>query len=158
MPVRRSRVGRPEFLLIQTRSKPGFWTFPKGAVEPGESPLDAALRETLEESGVLGQASRVALGDFSMHGGGSSKRLSSSGGVGGGAGGSKVGPQKKMRMWLLHVGKMLPDDDPRWLERGKRDRKWFDADGARQALRAVVQSGRTEVGSVFERAVAEMEK
>ena len=28
-----------------------FWTFPKGRIDPGESPEEAALRETLEETG-----------------------------------------------------------------------------------------------------------
>jgi bis(5'-nucleosidyl)-tetraphosphatase len=28
------------------------WDFPKGLIEPGERPLDAALRETREETGV----------------------------------------------------------------------------------------------------------
>jgi bis(5'-nucleosidyl)-tetraphosphatase len=30
------------------------WDFPKGLVEPGEQPLDAALRETEEETGLTG--------------------------------------------------------------------------------------------------------
>lgn len=28
------------------------WDFPKGRVEPGETPLDAAIRETAEETGI----------------------------------------------------------------------------------------------------------
>jgi 8-oxo-dGTP pyrophosphatase MutT (NUDIX family) len=28
------------------------WDFPKGTVEPGEAPLDAALRETAEEAAI----------------------------------------------------------------------------------------------------------
>lgn len=32
----------------------GNWDFPKGAVEAGEAPLDAALREVREESGLAG--------------------------------------------------------------------------------------------------------
>ncbi|MCB9616877.1 MAG: NUDIX domain-containing protein [Sandaracinus sp.] len=31
----------------------GAWSIPKGAAEPGESPLDAALRETREELGLV---------------------------------------------------------------------------------------------------------
>ncbi len=40
-------------LLIRTRNLKGeeVWTFPKGLVEPGESPERAALREVFEETG-----------------------------------------------------------------------------------------------------------
>ena len=32
--------------------KPGYWNFPGGKVDPGESPMDAARRELAEEAGV----------------------------------------------------------------------------------------------------------
>ncbi len=40
-------------LLIRTQNLRGeeVWTFPKGLVEPGESPREAALREVFEETG-----------------------------------------------------------------------------------------------------------
>ncbi len=47
-------------LLLVQRSHPpqtGRWTVPGGRCEPGESPADAAVRETLEETGL-----RVAVG------------------------------------------------------------------------------------------------
>ena len=34
------------------------WDFPKGRVEPGEVPLDAAIRETAEEAGISDLAFR----------------------------------------------------------------------------------------------------
>ncbi|MEW6547083.1 MAG: NUDIX domain-containing protein [Bacillota bacterium] len=40
----------PEFLLI--RDAWGRWTLPKGLIEKGEKPLEAALREVTEETGV----------------------------------------------------------------------------------------------------------
>ncbi|MCG3129010.1 MAG: Diadenosine hexaphosphate hydrolase [Phycisphaerae bacterium] len=39
-------------LLIRARSDPTLWIFPKGHVDPGESPQHAALREVREEAGV----------------------------------------------------------------------------------------------------------
>ena len=40
----------PEFLLIQDAW--GRWTLPKGLIEKGEKPAQAALREVAEETGV----------------------------------------------------------------------------------------------------------
>jgi ADP-ribose pyrophosphatase YjhB (NUDIX family) len=39
-------------LLRRTGLGAGLWYIPGGIVEPGEDPLDAAVRETLEESGI----------------------------------------------------------------------------------------------------------
>ena len=55
-------VRNGQILLVQEASGPhqGKWGFPKGRVDPGESPEAAALRELFEESGqegrVLGRA------------------------------------------------------------------------------------------------------
>jgi len=42
---------REEFLLLQSRRRPGWWEPVNGAVEAGEPLLDAALREVGEEAG-----------------------------------------------------------------------------------------------------------
>jgi 8-oxo-dGTP pyrophosphatase MutT (NUDIX family) len=46
-------LGSPPSLLMIHDSY-GRWTFPKGLIEPGETPRQAALRELLEETGVGG--------------------------------------------------------------------------------------------------------
>jgi 8-oxo-dGTP pyrophosphatase MutT (NUDIX family) len=45
------RLGR-RFLLVEERKHGGGWYLPAGRVEPGESLLEAAQRETLEEAGI----------------------------------------------------------------------------------------------------------
>lgn len=51
-------------LLVRRRVAEGSlsWQFPAGQIEPGESPEDAAVRETFEEAGLVVAARRV-LGD-----------------------------------------------------------------------------------------------
>ncbi|XP_036593381.1 bis(5'-nucleosyl)-tetraphosphatase [asymmetrical] isoform X1 [Trichosurus vulpecula] len=41
-----------EFLLLQTSYGTNHWTPPKGHVDPGESDLETAFRETQEEAGL----------------------------------------------------------------------------------------------------------
>jgi 8-oxo-dGTP pyrophosphatase MutT (NUDIX family) len=50
--VYRSENGLPKFLLVTSRRRPQAWIFPKGRIERGETPEDAAEREVHEESGV----------------------------------------------------------------------------------------------------------
>lgn len=40
-------------ILLEKRADNGMWGLPGGAVEPGESVLDTALRETKEETGLV---------------------------------------------------------------------------------------------------------
>ena len=41
-----------KFLLVTARRQPGLWVFPKGHIEAGETPEQAAVREVAEEAGV----------------------------------------------------------------------------------------------------------
>lgn len=50
--VFRFRGVRIEYLLIRPKRQPDQWIFPKGHIEPGESAVQAAVREVLEETGI----------------------------------------------------------------------------------------------------------
>ncbi|HEX7003881.1 MAG TPA: NUDIX domain-containing protein [Trueperaceae bacterium] len=45
-------VVNDEGKVLLIRHFNGTWVFPKGHVDPGETPLEAALREVVEEAGV----------------------------------------------------------------------------------------------------------
>lgn len=47
-----------ELLLVTAKKNPRDWIFPKGHLEPHETPADAAVRELLEEAGVVGEVIR----------------------------------------------------------------------------------------------------
>ncbi|MDQ6883044.1 MAG: NUDIX domain-containing protein [Candidatus Dormibacteraeota bacterium] len=49
--------GAPRFVLIRAN---GRWSFPKGAIEKGETPAATALREISEETGLPREALRIA--------------------------------------------------------------------------------------------------
>jgi 8-oxo-dGTP pyrophosphatase MutT (NUDIX family) len=51
--VARTVNGEPEYLLVEASRKRGLWVLPKGHIETGETPEDAAVREVDEEAGVL---------------------------------------------------------------------------------------------------------
>jgi 8-oxo-dGTP pyrophosphatase MutT (NUDIX family) len=47
--VRRLLIGRGELLLLESPRRPGWWEPVNGAVDDGETLLEAALREVHEE-------------------------------------------------------------------------------------------------------------
>ncbi|GIF22220.1 NUDIX hydrolase [Paractinoplanes tereljensis] len=46
-------------VLLMRRGDNGQWSLPAGMVDPGEQPSDAALREVLEETGIVAVISSV---------------------------------------------------------------------------------------------------
>jgi 8-oxo-dGTP pyrophosphatase MutT (NUDIX family) len=54
--IRRAEQGLV-FAAIQPQGRPeGHWVLPKGLIEPGEQPVDAAVREVHEETGLVAEA------------------------------------------------------------------------------------------------------
>jgi predicted NUDIX family NTP pyrophosphohydrolase len=71
----RQRAGVLEVFLVHPggpyfRNKDeGAWTIPKGQIEPGEEPLDAACREFVEETGLSPQGPYLPLAPVRQKGG-----------------------------------------------------------------------------------------
>lgn len=53
-------------LLVTSSRRPELWIVPGGGVEPGEEPSVTAVREVLEEAGVIGELGRC-LGVFEVN-------------------------------------------------------------------------------------------
>lgn len=71
----RLRAGETEVLLVKPggpywrNRRSGVWMIPKGAVEPGEAPAEAALREFKEETGASLDLAPVKLARIRQSGG-----------------------------------------------------------------------------------------
>ena len=64
----RSTIFREDTILLVQEAEDGLWTLPGGWVDPGESPSEAAARETFEESGFQVSVKRLlALYDRDRH-------------------------------------------------------------------------------------------
>ncbi len=57
--------GLGEVLLLQDKN--GAWVFPKGHLDPGETHLDAALREVEEEAGIEAFCPNLAWNDSTRY-------------------------------------------------------------------------------------------
>jgi phosphohistidine phosphatase len=64
---------RIEFCLITTSA--GRWGFPKGRIDPGETPEQTALKEALEEAGLHGRIVGAPLLGYRTDKNGESKRV-----------------------------------------------------------------------------------
>ena len=96
-----------EYCLITTSS--GRWGFPKGYIDAGESPEQAALKEALEEAGLHGQIVGAPLVCYRS---------------------GKNGSTKRVVAWLMEVS----DCDGQWAEASVRQRRWVSQDEARDLL------------------------
>jgi 8-oxo-dGTP pyrophosphatase MutT (NUDIX family) len=64
-----------QFLLVHERKHGQLWYLPAGRVEPGERLVDAAIRETLEETGVPVELDGVIRVEHTPIGGGTRVRV-----------------------------------------------------------------------------------
>lgn len=97
-----------EFCLITSRGK-GKWCFPKGVIDPGETPVETALKESDEEAGVRGEIWGPPLGSYIY---------------------SKWGRSLSVIVMLLQVHETAD----RWDESDVRKRRWVTLDEARTLL------------------------
>lgn len=101
------RSRRAEVLLITSRS--GEWAIPKGRIDPGFTPPEAAANEALEEAGVLGKILEDSVGAFEyLKRGGWAKRS---------------GTRCRVEVFPMLVEDVLDE----WLEADFRKRRWVPA-------------------------------
>ena len=100
----RIRNERVEIALVTTLSGKR-WIVPKGSLDDGEQPRDAAIRETEEEAGLLGHLQRKPLGRYHF---------------------KRSKERYVVDVYLMRVTVVLDH----WLEAGVRRRRWIAIDKA----------------------------
>ncbi|MFO7906623.1 MAG: NUDIX hydrolase [Planctomycetota bacterium] len=104
----RFRDRETEFCLITSSGK-RRWGFPKGIIDPGETPTETALKEAEEEAGVTGEIRNPPLGTYEYH---------------------KWGRSLSVLVMLMEVHESLDAWEESWL----RERRWLKIDQALQWL------------------------
>ena len=118
----RIRKDRVEVALVTTARGKG-WIVPKGSVDDGEQPRDAAIREAEEEAGLLGIVGRKPLGRY-LHVNGAGECL--------------------VDVYLMRVTSVLEH----WLEDRLRRRRWMPIRDAADRLRAELRPFLHAVGGI----------
>jgi 8-oxo-dGTP pyrophosphatase MutT (NUDIX family) len=109
----RIRKARLEVALV-TRSTGKGWIVPKGSIDEGERPRDAAIREAEEEAGLRGVVARKRLGRY-RHVNGDGPCL--------------------VDVYLMRVTNVLEE----WMEDRLRRRRWMRAPDAAARVRTELQ-------------------
>ena len=86
------------------------WVTPKGRIEPGEQPREAANREALEEAGLIGTVGEQSIGRFSYR---------------------YKGGECHVEVFLMAVEQVLDE----WEEQHKRTRRWVTIEEAAELVR-----------------------
>jgi phosphohistidine phosphatase len=109
----RIRNERVEIALVSTHRGKG-WVVPKGSLDEGEKSHDAALRETEEEAGLIGDLKRKPLGRYRF---------------------KRADGRYEVEVYLMRVTVVLDY----WLESGLRRRRWIAVDKAARLVREELQ-------------------
>jgi phosphohistidine phosphatase len=120
----RIRKERVEVALVTTSRGKG-WIVPKGSVDEGELPRDAAIREAEEEAGLLGVVGRKPLGRY-IH--------------------TNDARRCRVDVYVMRVTGVLEH----WLEDRLRRRRWMRIPDAAACLREELQSFVNAVEGVAE--------
>jgi phosphohistidine phosphatase len=107
IPFRHSNSKR-EFLLVTSHR--GNWIFPKGVIEPGDTPEGTALKESQEEAGVQGAILPGPLGSYCDR---------------------KWNRDYEVQVFLLEYS----GEADSWEEAGLRERKWCSYEDALKLLK-----------------------
>ena len=100
----RIRDERVEIALVTTLSGKR-WVVPKGSLDEGERSRDAAIRETEEEAGLIGDVERKPLGRYHF---------------------TRANERYVVEVYVMRVTMVLDH----WLEAGMRKRRWIAIDKA----------------------------
>jgi phosphohistidine phosphatase len=109
----RIRDERVEIALVTT---PGGkrWVVPKGSLDEGERSRDAAIRETEEEAGVIGDLEPKPLGRYRF---------------------TRANERYEVKVYLMRVTIVLDH----WQEARRRRRRWIAVDKAAALVRVELQ-------------------
>lgn len=104
--------GIPKVLLVTSRGR-GRWVLPKGHIDAGQNPREAALCEAYEEAGIKGHLAETKIGTYSY-----SKAD------------EKNGHAYRVKVYPMQVSTLADD----WPEKNQRDRVWMDFPAASHAV------------------------
>jgi 8-oxo-dGTP pyrophosphatase MutT (NUDIX family) len=117
--VRTVGDGMPVFLIVRASRPPYEWVLPKGHIEAGETPEQAARREVREEAGIDAEIVH-ALGDVAFAAGGEEVRV------------------RYYLMRLLQIGPANEGREIRWCSPEDAERL-LDFESAREMVRRAVK-------------------
>lgn len=121
VPFRLRPDGHVQILLVTSRSGP-WWIVPKGNVDEGSTPREAAAREAFEEAGLLGTTLPRQIGSYEY---------------------PKLGRPRRVSLFAMRVHRVLR----RWPEMDERKREWVSID---EAIRRVPYLSLRDVLAEFE--------